>query len=115
MRIRLLEDPSDAVVAREVQFGEFEAEFRVSASGEVWYVHPADTKHWYAGASLEQFKQAAMAWNDYNDSVHKELTEEHQLDTVDRLWSRLKELGALSSADNNLWLVLVQQAEWGHL
>jgi hypothetical protein len=115
MRIVLLPSPEGNVIAREDQLGQFEAEFVVESDGQVFYRHPWDPKSWFAALDPDVFREAAAAWNRYCDEGREDETEEEQLGAVQRLKSELTGIGVLDERDDNLWAILVEQAEQGLL
>jgi len=113
MLIELLPEPVAGVVAREVQFGAPEGEFRIGAEGDIRYVHPADNREWIAGANLAQFQSAAAAWNSYTSQVSR-TPEPGQFTLVRDLRKELDQLG-VTALPNSVWPALLEQAEHGML
>jgi hypothetical protein len=114
MRIVLLPAPEGDVIAREDQLGQLEAEFVVAADGQVLYRHPWDNRSWFAGRDVDIFRQAAMTWNSYS-SGQAPTTDEQWTEAVTRLRQGLARLGVPESRTDNLWSVLLEQAEQGLL
>jgi hypothetical protein len=114
MYIVLLPSPAGAVVAWEEACGQREGQFIALSTGSVVYQNPADTNDWWAGASLQQFREAAGAWNRYRNEVG-DLPEPEQLARVDQLRAELAAIGVLTDEPNALWPVLLEQAEQGML
>jgi hypothetical protein len=113
MRIHVLAVPIDTLIAREEVLGDPEGEFHVSSAGTIVYRHPADTRDWWAGESLEQFTAAAAAWDDYSSHVSA-LPEPQQIHAVQALGTRLSSIGVLTD-DRSVWASFLEQAEAGLL
>ncbi len=113
MRIHVLAVPVGTLVAREEVLGDPEGEFHLVPAGRVVYRHPADSREWLAGETLEQFKAAAAAWDDY--AVHvSALPEPQQLHAVQALGACLSNIGVLHEA-RSVWACFLEQAEAGLL
>jgi len=113
MRIVLQPSSQGDVIAREEQFGRLEAEFVVSADGQVFYRHPWDSRPWFSGRDADIFRQAAEAWNRYCDEGQQCQTDEEVAEIVGGLRQELSRLGVLESRPDNLWASLLEQAEDG--
>jgi len=115
MRIFLLPVPEGNVIAREEQFGRFEAEFFIGQNGQVLYRHPWDSRPWFVGSARSAFNEAAAAWNRYCDEVNPNYTEQEQQLAVGRLRDALSQSGVMITHTDNVWQVLLEQAENGLL
>jgi hypothetical protein len=102
------------VIGWEEQFGERAGRFVILPTGSVVYRHPEDSREWFAGGTAKQFREAARAWNLYQDAVVG-LPESKQLATVDQLRRDLERMGVLTEQPDALWPVLLEQAEAGLL
>ncbi len=115
MRIVLLSRPEGNVIARENQLGRLEGEFVVDPDGRVYYHHPWDNKPWFSGEDAETFRQATEAWNRYCDEGQKCQSEQEGKEAVDKLRDELSRLALLEAWPDNIWPVLLEQAEFGLL
>jgi hypothetical protein len=111
MDIVALDTPEGWIVGWEIQFGHREGQFVLDDDGSVHYRHPYDDRNWPAG-TLDQFRDAAGAWGDYNASVICQ-AEAVQQAAVERLHARLREIGVLGEA--GFWSTLAEQAVQGLL
>jgi hypothetical protein len=114
MRIVILPVPEGNVIARESQFGVFEADFVVSPDGQVSYHHPSD-RPWFAASTEASFREAAAAWNRYCDEALATYTDDEQHEAVEGLRAELERIGVLDQRADNLWLCLLEQARDGLL
>jgi len=115
MRIVLLPAPEGNVIGREEQFGRDEGEFIAAPDGRVLYRHPWDSRLWFAGPTVAAFHEAVAAWNRYGDQVQACDTDEGEQAVVRQLGEAFSRSGVLDARENNLWLLLLEQAQDGLL
>ena len=113
MDIEFTAEPCGHIVAWERQFGTREGRFIVDTDGSVSYWHHWDRKFWHAGATIDQFRACAAAWN-RRVADGQGMPEDAQLAAVARLRAFLEDAGVLQ-VDNSVWSVFLEQAEQGML
>jgi hypothetical protein len=113
MDIELLAAPEENIVGWEVQFGEREGIFFVLSNGTVTYRHPDGTNDWTAGSTVQQFREAAEAWNRYCNAAR--VPEFEHPGVVAQLKADLDRIGVLTVDPYALWPVFLEQAEDGLL
>jgi hypothetical protein len=111
MEIVALDTPEGRIVGWAIQFGHREGPFVLDDDGSVHYRHPYDDRNWPAG-TVDQFREAAGAWGDYNASVVGQAEAVREA-AVGRLHARLREIGVLGEV--GFWSALAEQTVHGLL
>ena len=109
MKIVILPRPEGNVVAREYQGRHPEGWFVLENDGKVYFTSPFASSRSFVNNSLEQFRVAVQAYDEYADTA---AIDEQAVPT---LLQRVRAIDHYPDAESDFWPLILEQVEDGLL